>query len=206
MIAKPAYKVGRRLGAAVFDKCQTQKFAVSEAKHAKSAKRGGRKTSTDFSKQLIEKQRIRFAYGIMERQLRRYVEEAQRVRTLGVDPSLRMLEQLEMRLDNVVYRIGLAKSRRGARQLVSHGHITVNGVRSTIPSQALKVGDVVAVRAATTTKPIMEIMKNLFESATVPVWLSFDGKKFEGKVLSKPNAEITEMPGSVGAILEFYSR
>ncbi len=206
MIAQPTYKVCRRLGAGVYDKCQTQKFVLSEAKHAKNQKRGKRGTVTDFARQLLEKQKIRFAYGIHERQLRRYVEEAQRVGQLGSDPTVRLLEQLELRLDNVVYRSGLAASRRAARQMVSHGHIAVKGRRVTVPSFMLSVGDTFEVRERTKQKPIMELAKQSVESVSVPVWFTFDTKQLAGKVLAKPNPETVEMVGSVGAILEYYSR
>jgi small subunit ribosomal protein S4 len=206
MLAKPTYKVCRRLGAGVYDKCQTQKFVLSEAHHAKYAKRAKRNMS-DFAKQLIEKQRVRFAYGITERQLRKYVEESGRVSMLGLDPVTRMIEQLEMRLDNVVYRSGLVSSRRAARQLVAHGHVIVNGTRSTIPSMVMQEGSTFELRPRTRTLPIMENIKKQLESAsTTPVWMNFDSVKCVGKVTGRPNPENTEMPGSVSAILEYYSR
>ncbi len=207
MQAKQTYKVCRRLGAGIYDKCQTQKFMLSEARHAKSM-RGTRrrKNLSDFGKQLLEKQRVRFAYGVSERQLRRYVEEAGRVSVLGADPAVRMLEQLEMRLDNTVYRLGLAASRRAARQLVSHGHVLVNGVRCTIPSRELREGDVVAIRERTKKLPIMDRIKAGVEEASSPVWLAYDLKKHEAKVTARPTTENTELPGSVSAILEYYSR
>lgn len=207
MKSRPTYKVCRRLGAGVYDKCQTQKYMLSEAKHAKSF-RGGRrrKNITDYGKQLIEKQRVRFAYGVSERQLRKCVEEAHRVAILGVDPKLRMVEQLEMRLDNIVYKLGFTQSRRAARQLVSHGHVLVNGVRTTIPSRATSEGDVITVRERTRALPIMETIKKGVEEATLPTWMIFDVKKFEGKVTARPTLENTETPGAVEAILEFYSR
>jgi len=205
MQAKKQYKVGRRLGASVFDKCQTQKFVLSEARHAKNVK-GRRKTVSDYAKQLLEKQRVRFAYGIHERQLRRYVEESTRVSALGNDPVVRLIEQLEMRLDNVVYRAGLATSRRAARQLVAHGHVLKNGTRNTVASTTVCVGDTFALRERTRGLPIMERLKSNAEAATAPTWLRYDVSKSEGKILSKPNTETTEMPGSVSAILEYYSR
>lgn len=206
MISHPTYKVCRRLGAGVYDKCQTQKFVLSEAKHAKNAKRGRRGNVTDFARQLLEKQKIRFAYGINERQLRRYVEEAQRSGHLGQDPAIRLLEQLEMRLDNIVYRAGIAPSRRAARQMVSHGHIAVNDRRTTIPSYSLREGDQFSVRERTVQKPIMELAKPGIDAATTPTWMTFDTKKYFGKLTARPTPENTETPGSVGAILEFYSR
>ena len=206
MLAKQTYKVCRRLGAGVFDKCQTQKFVLSEARHAKSQKRGGRRTVSDFAKQLLEKQRIRFAYGFSERQLRRYVEEANRVSALGVDPITRMIEEIEMRLDNVVYRSGMARSRRAARQLVSHGHVLVNGVRSTIPSMKLKEGDIFALRTRTRGLPVADHIKTTLADAKQPTWIAFDTQALSGTVTARPTQGGTEMVGSVGSILEYYSR
>ncbi len=196
----------RRLGAGVYDKCQTQKFVLSETRHAKNVKNRRRKNISDYGKQLIEKQRIRFAYGVSERQLRKYVEEANRVAILGVDSKARMLEQLEMRLDNIVYKLGFAPTRRSARQLVSHGHVMVNGARTTIPSRAMKEGDTITVRERTRSLPIMDKIKQGVEETTVPIWLSLKGKNLEGAVVARPTLENTETPGAIAAILEYYSR
>jgi small subunit ribosomal protein S4 len=204
-MSQPTYKVCRRLGSSVFDKCQTQKYTLSETKHSKGY-RGRRPNISDFGKQLLEKQRVRFAYGVSERQLRRYVEEANRVSLLGTDPNLRMVEQLELRLDNVVYRIGLAPSRRAARQLVTHGHVLVNGVRTDVPSRTLGEGDTVALRDRTKGLPLMERIKEWMEQSSIPAWIQYDVKKHEGALKSRPTLENTEMPGNVGAILEYYSR
>ncbi len=204
MIPQKTYKVCRRLGAGVFDKCQTQKFAVSEARHTKNDKR--RRTVSNFSKQLFEKQRVRFAYGISERQLRRIVEESNRVALLGKDPSERMVVQIEMRFDNIVYRAGLASSRRAARQLVSHGHFMVNGVRCTVPSRTLNEGDTFVVRERTRALPLMARIEEAWNDATLPAWLSYDPKTGTGTVKARPTVENTEMVGSVSAILEYYSR
>jgi small subunit ribosomal protein S4 len=206
MYSKKAYKICRRLGAGVFDKCQTQQFTLSESRHEKN-NRGKRKGNlSDYGKQFIEKQKIRFSYGITEKQLRRYNEEAQRVASLGGNSIVRMLEQLEMRIDNVVYRSGLVSSRRAARQLVSHGHVHINGVRTTIPSVILKEGDVFSFRERTKTLPIMDTIKNRVTDKTMPLWISFDKEKWEGKILSRPTIENTETPGSIPVLLEFYSR
>ena len=124
----PKYKIARRLGPAVFEKTQTQKFALSEARHAAGKKRDKRsKALSDFGLQLIEKQRVRFSYGITERQLSNYVEKA--IETKG-NPSENLFASLESRLDNVVYRMGIAHTRRLARQMVSHGHFVVYGKRT----------------------------------------------------------------------------
>ncbi len=206
MKSKQSYKVCRRLGAGVYDKCQTQKYTLSEARHSKNFRSKRRRNISDFGKQLLEKQRVRFAYGITERQLRKYVEEANRASLLGTDPKLRMIEQLEMRLDNVIYRMGLAPTRRAARQMVSHGHVQVNNVRTTIPSRIVSEGEVITLRERTKKLPIMETVKKNIDNVTLPTWISFNIKKFEGKVTARPTVENTEMPGNVGAILEYYSR
>jgi small subunit ribosomal protein S4 len=206
MKSRPVYKICRRLGSEVFDKCQTQKYTLSEQKHSKNFKRGGRRNVSDYGKQLMEKQKVRFAYGIKEKQLRKYAEEAKRVASAGGNPNVRMIEQLEMRVDNVIYKLGFATTRRFARQMVSHGHVQINGVRTTIPSVQLKVGDVVTLRDRTKKLPIMEAIKVGVENSMLPAWITFDLKKFEGKVVAKPTPENTEMPGDVGAIMEFYSR
>lgn len=205
MLSHPSYKVCRRLGSGIFDKCQTQKFALSEAKHSKFARKTRRNLS-DFAKQLLEKQRVRFAYGVSERQLRKYVEASFRGAAQGADPASRMVQQLEMRLDNVVYRAGLVASRRAARQLVSHGHVLVNNVRTTIPSRQIVAGDTFSVRTRTKNLPIATHIKERLENASVPMWMKFDASSFEGTVSTQPKLEQVELPGSVSAILEFYSR
>lgn len=202
MIIGPRYKICRRLGNGVFDKCQTQTYALSEARHQKS-KRGGRAPS-DFGKQLIEKQRVRFAYGIADRQLSKYVSEAMAKK--GTDPVRTLVGSLESRLDNIVYRTGIASTRRQARQLVSHGHITVNGRRSTIPSHTIKPNDIIAIREGSRQSPYFLNRADGLAKATTPVWLSFDGTKIEGKMTAIPTPETAEIPGDISAVIEFYSR
>jgi small subunit ribosomal protein S4 len=117
-----------------------------------------------------------------------------------------MIEQLEMRLDNIVYRMGLAPTRRASRQMVSHGHVEVNGVRMTIPSREIKEGDMITVRDRTKSLPLMDKIKITVEEASPPTWIVFNSKKYEAKVSARPTVENTETPGSVAAILEYYSR
>ena len=199
----PKYKVCRRLGSNVFEKCQTQQYVLSETKHAKSARRG--RAPSNFGKQLMEKQRIRFAYGVQERQLRRYIEEAGR-RAQGVDPATRMLELLETRLDNVVFRAGFATSRRQARQLVTHGHVTVNGRKIDVPSYEVKHGDKLAVREGSKSKPYFANNAEKIEGATAPNWLKVDSKALLIEATAKPSPENTDMVADLNTVLEFYSR
>ncbi len=135
------YKIGRRLGAGVFEKCQTAKFVASEARHAKSSKNKKPKMLSGYALQFVEKQKVRFMYGVSEKQLSNYIKES--VSKKGSQANEVLFELLETRLDNVVYRLGLAHTRRLSRQMTSHGHIIVNGKRTTIPSLRVKVGDVI---------------------------------------------------------------
>src|SRR3989338_8960123 len=140
MISKPKYKICRRLGPGVFDKCQTSKFASVSGKYSsKSGKRP--KALSDFGNQLLEKQRIRSSYGINEKQFSNYVRDA--VASKGATASDALYERLETRLDNSIYKMGLAVSRALARQMVSHGHFVVNGHKVTIPSFQVKIGDII---------------------------------------------------------------
>ena len=173
----PKFKIAKRLGAPIFEKTQSQKFALSESKQGRTSKRKPGQMS-DYKRQLIEKQKMRFTYGITEKQLRRYVDEALEK---SEQPVLNLYTRLEMRLDNVVYRLGLAKTRRFARQMVSHGHILVNGKRMTVPSHKVKVDDVISVREGSRQSIIFTNLAENFEAASVPAWLSFDIKKLEGK-------------------------
>ena len=127
----PKFKIAKRLGAPIFEKTQTQKFALSESRGGRQNKRRPGQMS-DYKRQLIEKQKMRFTYGISEKQFRRYVDDAVEKSN---QPVALLMERLESRLDNVIYRMGLAKTRRLARQITSHGHICVNGKKMTIPSK-----------------------------------------------------------------------
>ena len=206
MIIGPRYKICKRLGSSVFDKCQTQKFVLSEARRKQVSRttRRRRRTPSDFGRQLLEKQKLRFTYGVTERQLSRYVSRVVSMR--GVDSAKSLLEELESRLDSVVYNVGLANSRRFARQLVSHGHIAVNGSKVTIPSYQVKAKDKIAVRERSRTKTVFANLPERLKEHTTPAWVSFDPQKMEGEVKSQPGLEPTEVPFDLAAVLEFYSR
>lgn len=199
MLKKPKFKIGRRLGAGVYDKCQTPKFSAS----AKSGPVGRRpKAPSEYGAQLLEKQKVRYSYGITERQLANYVKKAAHLKGAGTAP--RLYENLESRLDNAVYRMGLAPSRRAARQMVSHGHFIVNSHRVTIPSYELKPGDVIKVREGSKTRKIFESLEERLKDYSAPGWLAFDVGTLEGKILDKP--QNTETFLDLNAVLEFYSR
>jgi small subunit ribosomal protein S4 len=199
----PKYKIAKRLGAPVFEKTQTQKFAISEARTSRVKKGGRPGGASDYKRQHIEKQKMRMVYGITEKQLRRYVDEALARNTAPIQD---LVGRLELRLDNVVHRLGLAKTRRLARQVVSHGHITLNGRRLNIPSHKVRIGDVVAIREGSKQSPLFTNITESLSTYRAPLWLTLDMKALSGTVKSVPAYEPTETLFDPQQVLEFYSR
>ena len=161
-----------------------------------------RKKVSEYGAQLKEKQKVRFIYGVLEKQLRRYFDQASNMK--GVTGE-NMLILLECRLDNVVYRLGLAKTRRMARQVVGHGHIRVNGKKVDIPSYQVKKGDVITLRERSTQ---IEAFKALREGTSVltPKWLTFDAPNLTGTVNELPTRADIDYEVQENMIVEFYSR
>jgi small subunit ribosomal protein S4 len=197
----PKFKIAKRLGAPIFEKTQSEKFTISQARGGRKVKRGGQ--ASDYKRQLIEKQKMRLTYGITEKQLRRYVDEATEK---SHQPIAILMERLESRLDNVIYRLGFAKTRRFARQVVSHGHIHVNGKRLGIPSHKMRIGDVITVREGSKETGIFINLAEKHEAAGVPAWLAVDVKKLEGKVTGAPIYNPAEALFDPEQVMEFYSR
>ena len=161
-----------------------------------------RKKVSEYGAQLKEKQKVRFIYGVLEKQFRHYFEKASNMK--GVTGE-NMLQLLELRLDNVVYRLGLAKTRRMARQVVGHGHIRVNGKKVDIPSYQVKAGDVITLRQRSMES---EMFKSLREGTSVllPKWLTFDAQNLTGTVAALPAREDIDYEVQENMIVEFYSR
>jgi len=199
----PKYKIARRLGPAVFEKTQTQKFQLSEARHARKKSDKRPKPLSDFGLQLIEKQRVRFSYGITERQLSNYVAKA--TETKGGNSAEKLFVLLESRLDNVVYRLGIAHTRRLARQMTSHGHFLVNGKRTTVPSYAVKAGDVVSAREGSKKSVLFAALEKKLQNYSVPKWLKFETDKISATVSGVPALE-TGGAFNLNTVLEYYSR
>lgn len=204
MIVGPKYKICKRLGNGVFEKCQTQKYTLSEARRDSQRGRKRPRMLSDYGKQLIEKQRVRFTYGITERQLTRYVREAMEKK--GVDVQDTILQTLEKRLDNIVFRLGLAPTRRAARQMVSHGHITVNNKKASIPSHIVSIEDTIGIRERSEKTLLFNSLKDRLTEYKIPGWLTFNEKKMEGKVKSDPTKDNTEAMFDLTVVMEFYSR
>lgn len=193
------YKICRRLGAGIFEKCQNPKFLNSKKTQSKD---GRPKAKSDFGLQLLEKQKIRFGYGITERQLRNYVREAQLAKNVPITD--RLYEILETRLDNVIYRLGLANTRALARQMVAHGHFLVNDIRTTAPSYKVKKGDKISVRVGSRKSPLFANLDEKLKKYNSPDWVVFDVGNFEGKLTASPKN--VEQFVDLKAVLEFYSR
>ena len=179
--------------------------AVMGYSNKKSTRNPGgtrRKKVSEYGAQLKEKQKVKFVYGILEKQFHRYYLKAANMKGITSD---NMLQLLELRLDNVVYRLGLAKTRRMARQVVGHGHIRVNGKKVDIPSYSVKVGDVITLRPTSAEK---EMFKALREGTSVltPKWLTFDAPNLTGTVNALPAREDIDLQLQENMIVEFYSR
>ncbi len=197
----PKYKIARRLGASVFDKTQTQKFALAQER--KAPKKRGR-GATEFGKQLIEKQKVRLTYALSEKQFSNYVQAAMLAK--GMTPIASLHEQIETRLDNIVYRLHLAPSRRAARQMVSHGHIIVNGTKTTIPSRHITLTDKIAIREGSKSITPFANFAEGFSERPLGSWLSWDPKTMEGGMKVLPTMESAEVAGDLASVLSFYSR
>lgn len=203
-------RVSRRLGERFFFKAErdaTQKSAMIRrpyppGMHGKRRRRAG----SEFSLELAEKQKVRYFYGITDTALGSYVREATRMAGRNKTKTMALLELLERRLDNIAHRLGLAASRRIARQMVGHGHIFVNGRRATIPSRALRPGDRVQVRAASRGMAIFEGLAIRLKKYQPPEWLRIDAESAEGEVLRLPQESDNIISYNLSKVIEFYSR
>ncbi|HIU24374.1 30S ribosomal protein S4 [Olsenella sp. Marseille-QA0557] len=162
-----------------------------------------RRNESEYGRQLREKQKAKFIYGVLEKQFRGYYQKALKLEGITGD---NLMALLETRLDNVVFRLGFARTRKEARQTVRHGHITVNGQRVDIPSYRVKAGDVIAV--APKAKDLLPIKEALISSEhmTVPAWLEIDIEKLQGKVLQVPSRDQIDLDIDAQLIVELYSK
>ncbi len=210
----PVCKLCRREGEKLYlkgercftPKCAVERRAFAPGQHGKTAGRGGgggRTGESDFARQLRAKQKARRVYGVFERQFRRYYETALGRRGLT---GLNLLQILESRLDNVVFRLGYASSRAEARMLVTHGHFMVNGRRTDVPSMLLKEGDQIAVRTGSADEKYFQELGALAEKRTSPSWLNRDVKSLTGSVSRMPDRPEIEGTLSEQLIIEYYSR
>jgi len=202
----PSCRLCRRENLKLFlkgERCYTDKCAFERRQYPPGQHGQGRIKFSSYGEQLREKQKVKRVYGLLEKQFRLTFNRAARKRGITGDNLIAILES---RFDNMVYRLGFAASRNDARQLIRHGHFTVNGIKANIPSSILKPGDVVQPREKSTK---IEKIKESVETAKqrgVPAWLEIDIEKFEGKVVALPKRDEITMPMNEQLIVELYSR
>lgn len=196
----PRTRISRRFGVPIFGPSKyLDRRNYAPGVHGQKSRR----KTTEFALALMEKQKLRHYYGLMEKQFRGVYEKA--VRRRGVTGE-QMLQILETRLDNVVFQIGFAATRAQARQMVGHGHVKVNGRKVDISSYALKVGDVIEVKESTVSKQLATKAMEGSTSRVVPDWLSVDKNVFKGVVMRVPTREEIQPIANEQAVVEFYSR
>jgi small subunit ribosomal protein S4 len=200
----PKFKIARRLGAPIFEKTQTQKFALSQSRKDKGKRSKFPKKQTEFGLQLTEKQKARFSYLLSEKQFSNYVKQA--VEKKGQDTVNLVYESLELRLDNAIFRMGFASTRAFARQVVSHGHVMVNGRRVNVPSYKLSVGDKISIREGSKNKGVFAGLDERIQNIDIPAWIKLDASKKEAVIEGKPNVKNADLLFDLNSVIEFYSR
>jgi small subunit ribosomal protein S4 len=203
----PVCRLCRREGMKLFlkgERCYTEKCAIEKRNMPPGQHGKLRKAKiVGYGLQLREKQKVKRIYGVLENQFRRYFEVADRTRGITGETLLQLLER---RLDNALYRLGLATSRAQARQLARHGHFTVNGRKVDIPSYSVKPGDVIGVRAGSVENPAIQHALEEVKGRGVPEWLSFDPGTMSGRIASLPTREQINLPVQEQLIVELYSK
>ena len=205
--AGPVCRLCRREGMKLFlkgercygEKCAIERRNVPPGQHG----RGRRARLLGYGLQLREKQKVKRMYGVLERQFRRYFEKADRQK--GVTGEI-LLQLLERRLDNVVYRLGFAASRAQGRQLVRHGHFTVNGKRADVPSFSIKPGDLVAVRPSSLKNPSITYAMEEVKGRGIPEWMEVNGEQMTGRLAATPTRDQLNLPVQEQLIVELYSK
>jgi small subunit ribosomal protein S4 len=191
----------------VLKRCKTLGLSPAVLGYSKETTRNPkpqtRRKQSEYGMQLKEKQKVKFVYGVLEKQFYKYYEKAER--TKGITGEV-MLQELERRLDNVVFRLGFAATRREARQLVNHGHFTVNGKRCDIPSAQVKVGDVIAVCEKSQASVKFKTIIEEYGKKAVPQWMERVADSFEGKIVAMPTRADIDFEVSEQLIVELYSR
>lgn len=195
----PKYKIARRLRAPIFEKTQSQKYSLREAKKLKNKPM---RPKTAFGLQLGEKQKARMFYGVTEKQFAKYVKLS--IAKKGESPAQNLLSMLERRLDNVVWRAGFLPTHSAARQAVAHGHFKVNGRRVYVPSYEVRAGDIISVREESSKSKLFADEKPKADQKTLPEWLAFRGK-MEVEI-KKAKVSASELLFDLGQVIEYYQR
>lgn len=198
----PKHRLCRRVGQKLCDadKCPVTRRNYPPGVHGP---KGHRPKITEYGTQLLEKQKAKAIYGLLEKQFRSYFDKA---RSRVGNTSVMLQQLLERRLDNVAFRLALSKTRQSARQAITHGHITVNGKRVTIPSYQIKVGDVVGVNVRSQKSALFQDYPTIAKQTKFPEWIASEPDAFQGRVLRVPEAKELQLPFNAQSIVEFYSR
>lgn len=199
-------KTCRRLGFSVCgrEKCALKRKPYPPGIHGRAKVSRRRSSSSEYGIQLKEKQKIKLLYGLRERQFKNTILKA--ISAKSAETSRRIVELLESRLDNVVYRLGFTLSRRAARQMVGHGHIMVDGRRTTIPSRFIKKDQVISIRPQSAGRGIFTDLDLRLKKYQAPSWISLDVNRHEGRVTGLPSPEEADSGVNLNAVIEFYSR
>ncbi len=201
----PACRLCRREGQKMFlkgDRCYTEKCALTKRPQPPGQHGAARKGKvSNYGTQLREKQKVKRYYGLLETQFRLLYNRAEKMHGITGE---NMLQLLEMRLDNTAFRLGFGESRKEARQLVTHGHFTINGKKADIPSMMVRVGDVIAVKESS--RSSVKFKEMLENTTTVPKWLERKADGFDGKVIAAPHRDDIDLPIEEHLIVELYSR
>ena len=203
-------KICRRLGVKLFlkgERCLSQKCPIITKPYPPGEK-GKRRTrqSSEYGKELSEKQKLRNWYNLRERQFRKYVKEVLEKRGKVEDAGTLLIRKLESRLDNVVFRMGFTSSRVQARQIVNHGHFLVNEKKVNIPSYQVKKGDKISLRVSSHKKTIFQNIPTILKKYQAPSWIKINIEKLEGEIVGQPNLEEAAPPAEISTIFEYYSK
>ncbi len=199
----PKYKIARRLGVPIFEKTQTQKYALRAERKAKNKGRS-QKPKTDFGIQMNEKQKARMFYGVSEKQFAKYVQFS--LSKKDSSPASVLLNTLEHRLDNVIWRAGILTTHGFSRQAVSHGHFLVNGKKVYVPSYNVKKGDIISIREGSKSSKLFSDIENKITDTKSPDWMLWDSKKKE-LTIKEGNALLnSDLIFDLGQVIEYYQR
>lgn len=203
-------KICRRLGMKLFlkgEKCLLPKCPLIKKPYPPGLKKKRRFTPlSEYGKELREKQKLRNWYNLKEKQFRKYVKEVLNKRSKVADGPTLLIQKLESRFDNIIFRLGLATSRSQARQFVSHGHFLINGKVVNIPAYQLKKGDKITINSASQKKKIFSNLAPILKKHQAPVWLKLNVEKLEGEVVGSATLEEAAPPAEISTIFEYYSR
>lgn len=204
-------KICRRLGVKLFlkgERCISPKCAMIKSPYAPGEKRKKRTRSgfSEYGKELSEKQKIKNWYNLKEKQFSKYVRDVLKKRNQKEDAGTALIKKLELRVDNIVFRLGFAPSRKTARQLVSHGHFLVNNRKVDVPSYQARKGDIIALHLSSRDKTFLKNIFPALKKHKPPSWIKFDAEKLQAEITGEPSLEEASLPGEISAVFEFYSK